>query len=115
MATRTSAMSAGNAAARASTALRRPRAAFWLLLAIGAGVFFGTLDQTVVVTVLPSIIKDIRLPIGSIGQASWVVNGYLLGYTIAMPFVGRLADVLGRVRVFLACLGVFVLGSVLVA
>ncbi|HEY8820207.1 MAG TPA: hypothetical protein VIM45_02595, partial [Dehalococcoidia bacterium] len=65
------------------TVSRRPTAAL-LLFVVGAGVFFGTLDQTVVVTVLPDIIKDIRLPINTkFGEASWIVNGYLIGYTVS--------------------------------
>src|SRR5581483_8666128 len=88
----------------------------WLLGLIGAGVFFGTLDQTVVVTVLADILKDLHLPINrDLGKAPWIVTGYLLGYTIAMPIVGRLADVIGRVRVFAACLLIFCAGSVLTA
>ncbi|MHB8577288.1 MAG: MFS transporter [Dehalococcoidia bacterium] len=98
---------------RLTSRLPSPR---WLLLLLGAGVFFGTLDQTVVVTVLPDVIKDIHLPINTkFGEAAWIVNGYLLGYTVAMPVMGRLADVLGRVRIFLVCLGIFMAGSVLVA
>ena len=66
----------------------------WLLLLIGAGIFFGTLDQTVVVTVLPKILIDLKLNVNrDIGQAPWIVTGYLLGYTVAMPVVGRLATV----------------------
>lgn len=101
------------AATRTLSRLASPR---WLLLLVGAGIFFGTLDQTVVVTVLPAIISDIRLPINTqFGQASWIVSGYLLGYTVAMPLMGRVADVFGRVRVFMLCLGIFVVGSMLVA
>ncbi len=94
----------------------RRRAPGWLLLLVGAGIFFGTLDQTVVVTVLPDILRDIKLSIiRDLGQAPWIVTGYLLGYTVAMPVVGRLADVFGRVRVFVLCLAIFAVGSVLVA
>ncbi|HLZ70403.1 MAG TPA: MFS transporter [Dehalococcoidia bacterium] len=100
---------------RALTESRR-RSPAWLLLLVGAGIFFGTLDQTVVVTVLADILKDLRLPINrDLGKAPWVVTGYLLGYTIAMPIVGRVADVFGRVRVFAACLLIFCAGSVLTA
>jgi MFS family permease len=99
---------------RSHRAPRRGSAAL-LFAAVAAGIFIGTLDQTVVVTVLPDVIKDIRLPIARFGQSSWIVNGYLLGYTVAMPLVGRLADVFGRVRVFLLSLLIFAIGSVLVA
>ncbi|MGI8553653.1 MAG: MFS transporter [Dehalococcoidia bacterium] len=86
-----------------------------LLLLLGLGVFIGTFDQTVVVTILPNLIKDLGLPVAHFGQATWIVNGYLLGYTVAMPIVGRLADVYGHVRLYLISLAIFILGSAAVA
>jgi MFS family permease len=44
-------------------------------------------------------------------RASWIVNGYLLAYVVAMPLAGRLADVWGARRLFLGALAVFILGS----
>jgi MFS family permease len=86
-----------------------------LLAVIGLGVFVGTFDQTVVVTILPNIIKDLNLPVSRFGEATWIVNGYLLGYTVAMPVVGRLADVFGHVRLYLISLAIFIVGSAAVA
>lgn len=86
-----------------------------LLLATGFGVFIGTFDQTVVVTILPDMIRDLNLPVARFGEAVWIVNGYLLGYTVAMPLVGRLADVYGYLRLYLIALGIFLLGSAGVA
>ncbi len=106
---------AANEAGEMRTRSLRPSPTLLLLL-VGAGVFFGTLDQTVVVTVLADILKDIQLSVTSkLGEASWIVTGYLLGYTVAMPLVGRIADVYGRVRTFVTALGVFLAGSVVVA
>ena len=79
------------------------------------GVFSTALDQTVVVTALPSVMLDIKIPITDIDQASWIITGYLLGYTIAMPVVGRIADVYGYARVYQASLLIFAIGSLLVA
>ncbi|HTE87167.1 MAG TPA: MFS transporter [Dehalococcoidia bacterium] len=78
-------------------------------------MFVGTLDQTVVVTILPKIIDGIELPVSKFGQATWIVNGYLLGYTIAMPVVGRLGDMYGHVRIYVVCLAVLMIGSGAVA
>jgi Arabinose efflux permease len=74
-----------------------------------------TLDQTVVVTILPQIISGIELPVSKFGQATWIVNGYLLGYTVALPIIGRLGDVYGKLRMYLICLGLLVAGSAAVA
>ncbi len=87
----------------------------WLLFAVAAGVFVAADDQTSIVTVLPPIVNDIGLTVDDFYRASWVVNAYLLGYLVALPIVGRIADVFGHARVFAACLGVFMVGSALVA
>lgn len=88
----------------------------WVVLTvIGLGAFFTALDQTVVVTVLPAVMLDLRIPIGELDRVSWVVTAYLLGYTAFMPLFGRLADVYGLPRLYIAGLVIFALGSLLVA
>lgn len=96
-------------------ALRDPRRARWLLWVVAAGVFFAADDQTSIVTVLPPIINEIGLTVDDFYRSSWIVNGYLLGYLVALPLVGRVADVYGHARVFAGCLVVFMVGSALVA
>ncbi len=82
---------------------------------IAAGVFITALDQTVVVTALPAIMNDLRVPITRLESVIWVVTAYLLGYTVAMPLLGRLADVYGYRRLYLISLAVFASGTTLVA
>ena len=79
------------------------------------GVFSTALDQTVVVAALPSVMVDLRIPLTDLDRASWIVTGYLVSYTVAMPLAGRLSDVYGRVRMFQVALVVFSIGSALVA
>ncbi|HKV57421.1 MAG TPA: MFS transporter, partial [Ktedonobacteraceae bacterium] len=74
-------------------------------------VFLTALDQTVVVTALPKIITDLSITIQQLDRAAWIVSGYLLGFIIAMPLMGRISDIYGRRAVFLICLGIFALGS----
>ncbi|HEU5229253.1 MAG TPA: MFS transporter [Ktedonobacteraceae bacterium] len=81
------------------------------ILVACTAVFLTALDQTVVVTALPQIILDLQIPIGQLDRAAWIISGYLLGYVIAMPLMGRVSDIFGRQRVFLICLGVFAFGS----
>jgi EmrB/QacA subfamily drug resistance transporter len=76
-------------------------------------VFFTALDQTVVVTALPQIITDLNIPITHLDHAAWIVSAYLLGFVVVMPLMGRVSDIHGRRRIFLLCLTIFGLGSIL--
>ena len=55
------------------------------------GVFSTALDQTVVVAALPAVMVDLEIPLTDLDRASWIVTGYLISYTVAMPLAGRLA------------------------
>ena len=81
------------------------------------GVFTTALDQTVVVTALPTMMPDLKIPFTAEGldQASWIITAYLLAYISAMPMIGRLADVYGHSRVYKVSLVVFGIGTTLVA
>lgn len=86
-----------------------------LLAVVAGGVFIAADDQTSIVAVLPTMVADIGLTVDEFYRMSWIVNGYLLGYLVALPLVGRIADVFGHARVYAAALAVFMLGSALVA
>lgn len=92
---------------------RRP----WLILAlICVPVFLGSLDLTIVSAFLPEIIVKLELPVQSvIDDAAWIVTAYLLAYTISMTFMGRVSDLIGRRAVFITCLAIFGIGSLIVA
>ncbi len=83
------------------------------MLAACSAVFLTALDQTVVVTALPKIITDLQITPEQLDRAAWIVSGYLLGYVIAMPFMGRVSDMFGRRRIFIICLCIFGFGSLL--
>ncbi|WP_038040208.1 MFS transporter [Thermorudis peleae] len=95
----------------------KTRHAHWLLLTLtlGFGVFFSGLDQTVVVTILPQMMPDLGITVDTFGKTAWVVNSYLLGYTIALPLMGKLADVFGLRRMYLISTGLFLVGTGIVA
>jgi MFS family permease len=87
------------------------RVALLAMLAACCAVFLTSLDQTVVVTALPSIISDLSITVQQLDRAAWIVSGYLLGFIVAMPLMGRISDMYGRRVVFLLCLGIFAAGS----
>jgi len=75
-------------------------------------VFIAADDLTVVSTMLRQIIGDLGIPLPEgFDQVAWLVNSYLVAYVAVMPFMGRLSDVLGRRRVFVAALTLFLAGS----
>lgn len=88
---------------------------YLLFLPFCAGVFVAADDQTVVVTVLPEVMRDLRVGAGELDRAAWAVTGYLIGFTAAMPLMGRVADRVGHRTAFLAALFVFTIGSAAVA
>ncbi len=85
------------------------------LLTLATVVFLTALDQTVVVTALLPMAQSLGLTARDLSALSWVISGYLLGYVIVMPLMGRVADLWGRRRLLLICLGVFAGGSLLCA
>jgi EmrB/QacA subfamily drug resistance transporter len=79
-----------------------------VLVGVMLALFLAALDQTVIVTALPTIAEDL----GDGAYLSWVVTAYLLTATATAPLYGKFADIRGRrVALFLA-LGVFTAGSI---
>jgi MFS family permease len=87
----------------------------WLLILTALGVFFAADDQTSVVAILPNMVDDVGLAQDQFYRAAWIVNGYILGYVVAMPLMGRVADRYGHARIFAAALLLFCAGSAWVA
>ena len=85
------------------------------LAIVCAGVFLASLDQTSVVTALPAVMVDIGVSIDRLNDLAWVVTAYLLGFTVAMPLLGRAGDVYGYRRLYLGALVLFGAGSAAVA
>src|SRR5215475_13031684 len=83
---------------------------WWTLVGTCAGMFLLMLDSTVVALALPSIREDVGATSAGL---QWVMNGYLLAITVFVVTAGRLGDMFGRKRLFLAGMVVFALGSVL--
>ena len=81
----------------------------WIALALlASAMFVVVLDASIVNVALPSIGRDLQF---SQDDLSWVVNAYVLVFGGFMLLGGRMADLLGRRRVFIAGLILFVLAS----
>jgi len=82
-----------------------------VLMGILVGMFLAALDQTIIVTPLPSIAAELS----GVEHLSWVVAIYLLTSTISTPIYGKLSDLYGRRRLLQWAITIFLSGSVLCA
>ena len=73
------------------------------------GMMLAALDQTIVATALPAIVADLH----GFAHLSWVVTAYLLTSTITVPLYGKLSDLVGRKKVFVFAIVLFLIGSIL--
>ena len=83
----------------------------WIaLVVLCVGMLMIVLDATIVNVALPSIQDDLGFSQSSL---AWVVNAYLIAFGGLLLLAGRLGDLIGRKRVFMGGLTVFVLASLL--
>ncbi|MFC5145167.1 MFS transporter [Streptomyces aureoversilis] len=100
-------------AAPSSPATSVPAPARSRRLALGVlatGMLMTVLDGSIVTVAMPAIQSDLGFtPAG----LSWVVNAYLIAFGSLLLLAGRLGDMIGRKRMFLAGTGVFTAASLL--
>jgi EmrB/QacA subfamily drug resistance transporter len=100
-----------SSAAESSELARRSERRRWIALAVLClGQLMMVLDATIVNVALPSIQRDLHF---SQGNLTWVMNGYLITFGGFLLLAGRLGDLVGRKKVFLAGLVLFTAASVL--
>jgi EmrB/QacA subfamily drug resistance transporter len=71
------------------------------------GMFLAALDQTIVTSAIRTIGDDLH----GLSIQAWVTTAYLITATISTPLYGKLSDIYGRKRFFLAAITIFVIGS----
>jgi EmrB/QacA subfamily drug resistance transporter len=81
---------------------------WWTLGAMCFALFMIMLDNTVVNVALPSIQRDLD---ASIAGLEWTVNGYTLSFAVLLATGGRLGDIFGRRRMFIAGVVIFAASS----
>ncbi|MFE2721420.1 DHA2 family efflux MFS transporter permease subunit [Kitasatospora sp. NPDC059327] len=82
------------------------------LAVLCAGMLMIILDGSIVTVALPAIQADLGF---SSADLTWTVNAYLIAFGGLLLLAGRLGDLIGRKRVFIAGLAVFTAASVLCA
>src|SRR5256885_7889480 len=90
-----------------TTANRRRWAA---LVVLCVGQLMIVLDVTVVNVALPTIQRELHFSQASL---AWVVNAYLLTFGGLLLLAGRMGDIVGRKRIFVAGIAAFSVASLL--
>ena len=81
-----------------------------LLLTLALGVFAGALDLSVLSPALPAIGREFAVPLGDL---AWIFTLYLLANVASIAIAATLADRYGRRAIYLSCISLFALGSLL--
>ncbi|WP_045837412.1 MDR family MFS transporter [Hyphomicrobium sp. 99] len=96
-----------------SEALHRPetstRDRMAIFFALSLVLLLASLDQTIVATALPTIVRDI----GGLTHLTWIVTAYLLATTVVVPLYGKLGDLFGRRLILQIAVIIFLVGSAL--
>jgi EmrB/QacA subfamily drug resistance transporter len=93
-----------------ATPVKAARHRWIALVVLCVGMLMIILDTTIVNVALPSIQDALGFSQSSL---AWVVNGYLIAFGGLLLLAGRLGDLIGRRRIFLAGLAVFTAASLL--
>jgi EmrB/QacA subfamily drug resistance transporter len=72
-------------------------------------MLLASLDQMIFSTALPTIVGELN----GVNHMLWVTTAYILASTIMLPVYGKLGDLIGRKRLFIGAIAVFILGSVI--
>jgi EmrB/QacA subfamily drug resistance transporter len=83
---------------------------WFVMLAVACGVLLCTVDGSIVNIALNTLVIEMGKPLAVV---EWVVLAYMLTIATLMLSIGRLADMIGKKKIFLAGLAIFTLGSVL--
>src|SRR5580765_7267748 len=81
---------------------------WWTLAAVSFGLFMIMLDNTVVNVALPAIQRDLGV---GLSELEWIVAGYALSFAALMLTGGKLADLMGRRRIFVLGIVIFTASS----
>jgi MFS transporter, DHA2 family, multidrug resistance protein len=89
----------------------RPRHNKWLItLSITFGTLMGAIDSSIVSVALPHMMGTLGT---TVQEITWISTGFIIANVVVMPLTAFLGRMFGQKRVYMACLAIFLLGSVL--
>ena len=83
---------------------------WYVMLAVGVGIFLATIDSSIVNIALPTLVEVFQ---AKFAVVQWVVLSYLLTLATLLLGIGRLADIVGKKPIYLAGMIIFIIGSLL--
>jgi EmrB/QacA subfamily drug resistance transporter len=86
------------------------RKKWWVLLAVGLSLFLGSVDGSIVNVAVATLMQSLN---ANFPTVQWVILSYLLTLTLLLVGMGRLADMVGKKRIFVTGIAIFLVGSIL--
>ncbi len=83
---------------------------FKQVFAVSVGLFLVFLDTTIVNIAMPSMTRDLQIELGA---ASWIINAFVITVAVLLVALGKLADIFGSYRTYMAGLLLFMIASLL--
>jgi len=83
---------------------------WYVMAAVSMSIFLATIDGSIVNVALPTLVRELNTNFSTV---QWVVLSYLLTQATLLLSIGRLGDMLGKKRIYVAGFVVFTVGSVL--
>ncbi len=90
---------------------KRPKTNKWLVtLSITFGTLMGAIDSSIVSVALPHMMGSLG---ATVQEITWISTGYIIANVVVMPLTGFLGRLFGQKQVYMACLVLFLVGSIL--
>src|SRR5664279_5558569 len=101
------------------TGVQHPDHYKWIALSnTTLGMFMATINSSIILISLPAIFRGIGInPLspGNVGFLLWLMMGYMLVTAVLVVSLGRLGDIMGRVRIYNMGFAVFSFASIVLA
>jgi DHA2 family multidrug resistance protein len=91
-------------------AARAPTNKWLVTISITFGTLMGTIDASIVNVAVPHLSGSLG---ATVEQITWVTTGFVMANVIVMPLTAFLGRLFGQKRVYMFCLGLFLVGSML--
>src|SRR3984885_12600546 len=89
----------------------RPRPNKWLVtLSITFGTLMWAIDSSIVSVAIPHMMGTLG---ATVQEITWISTGYIIANVVVMPFTAFLGRLFGQKRVYMICLALFLVGSIL--